>query len=468
MLLNYIRIYLFVLLYIAVINTNATAQDNALETLREYIKIKSITGYEKPAGEFMLKQCEKRGLYTHIFSNTDSSYNFSASLFPLNMGLPNVILLSHIDVVPVAEKNNWKHDAFAAVIENDTLYGRGAIDTKGMAVMQLFALQRIKDSFQISAPQFNVTLLFLSGEEEGGENGGAKIIQQQNIDLLKPMVVIGEGGGGMQNVLPGKPNELCFFVSIAEKTSLWLKMESQVKSFGHGSVPSAKNANRLLLKAIAKIENSSERYIFDKTAKRTFNEIGSLLGGYKGFVLKHLNWWVLKPIRAKVLDDNAILKTLVTNSFQLTQIQNPPAKVNQVAQTATAFYDCRLLPRKMQKPIFLKFLFRIVDPRIKISIINESPVALPTNLDNHYTNLSEAILNTFPSAHIIPVMLPATSDNSYFRSIGIPSYGLLPFRLSNDMAEGVHADNEKLPISAIKDGVDIYYNFLLNYLNHVR
>ncbi len=448
--------------------TNVKAQSTALETLREYIKIKSVTGNEKPAGEYMLQQCAKRGLYTQVFNNEDSSYNFSASLYPLSMGLPNIILLSHIDVVPVANNSTWKHDAFAATIDNDTLYGRGVIDTKGMAVMQLFALQRIKDSLTSIQPQFNVTLLLLSGEETGGEQGGKKIIEPAVLAVLKPMVVIGEGGGGMQNVIPNKPNALCFFVSIAEKKSVWIKLESHVKSFGHGSVPSSKNANRLLLKAIAKIENERPNYEFDRTAKRTFHEIGTVLGGYQGFVLKHLNWWVLAPLRGKVLNDNEILKTLVTNSFQLTQIQNPPAKVNQVAQTATAFYDCRLLPRKLQKPVFIKFLLRIIDPRIKLTIIDESPDALPTKLDNHYTNLSEAILTTFPTAHIIPVMLPATSDNSYFRSVGIPSYGLLPFLLSNDMAEGVHADNEKLPLHAIDDGINIYYNFLLNYLQHVK
>ncbi|MBC7411424.1 MAG: M20/M25/M40 family metallo-hydrolase [Bacteroidia bacterium] len=463
----FIRIQFIILLFIVAIG-NSSAQTTALETLREYVKIKSVTGNEKPAGEYMLKQCESKGLHTYIFSNTDSSYNFSASLYPLSMGLPNIILLSHIDVVPVAERGSWKHDAFAATIDEDTLYGRGVIDTKGMAVMQLFALQRIKDSLQLTNSQFNVTLLFLSGEETGGQNGGAKIIQPQILDLLKPMVVIGEGGGGMKNVIPGKPNELCFFVSIAEKQSLWLKLESHVKSYGHGAVPSSKNANRLLLKAISKIDNTSEKYQFDKTAKRTFHEIGNVLGGYKGFVLKHLNWWVLKPLRGKVLNDNAILKVLVTNGFQLTQIQNPPAKVNQVAQVATAFYDCRLLPRKMQKPIFLKFLFGIVDPRIKITVLNESPDALPTKLDNHFTNLSLAILTQFPTAHIIPVMLPATSDNSYFRSVDIPAYGTLPFILSNDMAESVHADNEKLPLHAIDDGIAIYYHFLLSYLNHVK
>lgn len=31
------------------------------------------------------------------------------------------------------------------------------------------------------------------------------------------MVIFGEGGGGLKGVIEGKENELCFFVSNAEK-----------------------------------------------------------------------------------------------------------------------------------------------------------------------------------------------------------------------------------------------------------
>ena len=58
-------------------------------------------------------------------------------------------------------------------------------------------------------------------------------------------VVFGEGGGGLTNVIPGKKEELCFFVSNAEKKSLWLKLEVKAKSHGHGSVPSSKTADKI-------------------------------------------------------------------------------------------------------------------------------------------------------------------------------------------------------------------------------
>ncbi len=43
---------------------------------------------------------------------------------------PNFCFAGHTDVVPPGDAKLWKHDPFAAVIENGMLYGRGAVDMK--------------------------------------------------------------------------------------------------------------------------------------------------------------------------------------------------------------------------------------------------------------------------------------------------------------------------------------------------
>lgn len=453
------------ILFIILCHTQISiSQNNPVQVLSEYIKIKSISGNEKPAALYMKKLCEEFGFHTTVFSDTDSSYNFCASLFPLEKNLPSVLLINHLDVVPVDEKGNWKHPAFSGIVDNDTLYGRGALDMKGLAVMQTFALKKIKEKIHQDSITKNFIILFLSGEETGGLNGAAKIIKADILNQLKPLVVFGEGGGGLKGVIDGKENELCFFVSNAEKKSIWIKLEATVKSHGHGSVPSSKTANRILLKAISKIEDTEERIVIDKNAKQTFKAIGNIMGGYKGFILKHIDWWVFKPLRKKVIHSNEALQTLVTNSYQLTRIQNPEGSVNQVSQTATAYYDCRLLPNKSERPLLLKLLFRIVDPRIKIIILDESPEAETSKLDNHYEYMKLAIQKIYPTAHVIPLLFPATTDNSYFRNVNIPSFGVLPFELNKQMVESVHANNEKIPVKAIEQGINVYVELLKWYV----
>ena len=439
------------------------SQQEPASVLSEYIKYRSVSGNEKPAALYLKNLCEQLGFYTTVFTDADTSYNFCASLVPLEKGLPSVLLINHIDVVPVDEQISWQHKPFDGIISNDTIYGRGSIDMKSLAVMQIFALKQIKESINTDSIKHNIIILFLSGEETGGKNGAAKMIQPENLCQLKPMVVFGEGGGGLTNVIPGKKDELCFFVSNAEKKSLWLKLEAKVKSRGHSSVSSAKTADRILLKSIEKIDHAEERIVIDKCAEETFKEIGSIMGGLKGFIVKHINWWVFEPMRRKIIKGDEAIKALVTNSYQLTQIQNPKGPINQVAQSATAYYDCRLLPNKSEKPYILKLLFRIIDRHVKITIEDESPTSEATPLDSHYDKMKKAILSQFSAAHVIPVLFPATTDNSYFRSVNIPAYGVLPFILSEEMTESVHAANEKLPLSAIASGINVYTKLLQSY-----
>jgi carboxypeptidase PM20D1 len=165
-----------------------------------------------------------------------------------------------------------------------------------------------------------------------------------------------------------------------------------------------------------------------------------------------------------VIHSNDALQTLVTNSYQLTRIQNPEGSVNQVSQTATAYYDCRLLPNKSERPLLLKLLFRIVDPRIKITILDESPEAEPSKLDEHYLNMKKAIETVYPNAKVIPLLFPATTDNSYFRNVNVQSFGVLPFELNKEMVESVHSNNEKIPVKAIEQGIQVYLELLKQYI----
>ena len=433
-------------------------------TLKKYLQFKSYSGHEKPAGVYLKNLCEEMGIYTRVFSDSDSTYNFCASILPLDSKKKSVVLLNHIDVVSVENETNLQYPPFDSVIKNDTIYGRGTLDMKSLAIMQLFALKKMKDSFPSDSLKHNIVLLCLSGEETGGKNGAGLIIQPDILSQINPLVVFGEGGGGLSNVVPGKPNELCFFVSNAEKKSLWIKLDAKIKSHGHGSVASSKTAHKLLLKAINKIENTEERILIDKSTKQTFRELGMIMGGYKGFIIKHFDWWIFKPLRKKIIRTNESLKVLVSNSYQLTQMESPKGPINQVAQSASAYYDCRLLPNRSEKPFFMKLLFRILDPRIKISIEDESPTSEPTKLDYHYDNVKNAIIKSFPEANVIPILFPATTDNSYFRNVGVPCYGLLPFQLSQSMLESVHSDNEKIPTNSINVGIKIYCDLLKNYL----
>jgi putative dipeptidase len=72
-------------------------------------------------------------------------------------------ILAHLDVVPAG--SGWTHAPFGGEIENGKLYGRGAMDDKGPAVVCLYALKALKDEgFQ---PRKTIKLIVGCNEECG-------------------------------------------------------------------------------------------------------------------------------------------------------------------------------------------------------------------------------------------------------------------------------------------------------------
>src|ERR1035437_286241 len=143
------------------------------------------------------------GFYTHTFLDKDSFPNFSASVYPLESGKPTVIFLCHLDVVPAPDSLQWRQPPFAGAVVNDTLWGRGCLDMKGIGVLELFAMQSFLDSTKKTDMPYNLTLLFVADEEKGGVHG-AKFMTENYLQLLKPKLIIGESGAGFKKMLPSK------------------------------------------------------------------------------------------------------------------------------------------------------------------------------------------------------------------------------------------------------------------------
>lgn len=453
------------LLFFVSVFTYAQRQYSPELLLKAAIKFNTVNNpaNEKKLGHFFMRFAEENGLCASDLSDSDTSSLILISLFPVDEKKQSIVLLSHLDVVSADTiDGNWNYPPFEGVINRDTVYGRGSIDMKGISVMHLFSLIKFKDSLKntgIEQLNYNVAILMVGNEELGGKKG-AEIVCNRFFHKLNPAVVLGEGGAGLKGLIPGKPEQKVFFVSVAEKKNVWIKLESKSRTHGHASVPSDKSANKILLRAIAKIESEEPKIKFDKTSKMMFHRIGEITGGVEGFVLKHISWMIFKPFRKKILSKNEILLPLVTNTFTLTKIYNPPGAINQITSESAAYYDCRLMPRFNETAFTLKRLMGMMDPRIKLTVIEETPEAPVTKPDEFFDVLEETIKETVPGAEVVPYLFIASSDNSYFRFCGIPAYGLMPIEMSQEMLESVHSSNEHLPVKALNTGIDIYYNFL--------
>jgi succinyl-diaminopimelate desuccinylase len=74
---------------------------------------------------------------------------------------PHFCFAGHVDVVPVGDKSSWNHPPFDGVIDDNILYGRGAVDMKGGIGAFLGALNTI----DLSALSGTISLLLTTDEE---------------------------------------------------------------------------------------------------------------------------------------------------------------------------------------------------------------------------------------------------------------------------------------------------------------
>ncbi len=429
--------------------------------LSRYISYESITGNEREAGMYLAGLAREKGLYVEVLTDDVDSYNFTASLYPLELEKPNIILLNHIDVVPPGDTSFWEHPPFSGKITDGYVWGRGAIDNKGMGIMQLLALSEFAaKASQIDYP-YNVTMLSVSGEETGGHKG-ARIITEEYLELLQPLVLFGEGGAGLPGVLAGDPDRKVFGISVAHKRTLWLKLTIESATSGHGAVPPDAYAIQDKINALNNLYGRKKGIYFSDTTYEMFRKLGKLEKGLRGFALRNIRFF--KPLVMPAIRNEKLVYSLVTNTITVTSFNTPEGPPNQIPQGATAILDCRLLPG-IETDDFIRKIERIMDnDEITIEIINEGVMAHPSPVNEQYSKMEKAIKDVFPSSGVIPVIMPASNDNNFFRAKGVPSYGILPAYLEMELLESIHNVNERIPVDMLDRGTDVYMSLIRQFL----
>lgn len=441
---------------------NIAGLDESAVLLSRYIQIQSVSGNEREAGEFLVAVCQQKGLFIEAFDSSVGGYNFAASLFPLSSTKPNILLLNHIDVVPAGTDSLWKHPPHAGIIRNDTLWGRGALDMKGMAIMQLTAITKIRELYGELFP-FNVTMLSLSHEET--DNRGAQEITTHFLSRLNPMAALGEGGIGLTHLSKANPDQLFFPVTVAEKKALWLKLTLEIPSSGHGSVPPPAYANQQMVLALNRLVDRKIKLEFSDLTTDLLKAIGRNERGLTRFVLKRPK--LFRPLLKSPLKQEPVMLALLTNTVTLTNITNPPLATNQIAQHIEATLDCRLLP-DTDVDQFIHYIKKsMLSDKIKVSILLETPQAKPTVPGLLYPNLHAALQKIYPQCVITPTLHPAYTDNSFFASKGIPTYGINPIHASKDQLSSIHNTNEYITLEQLDKGRRVFELFLQSLATHL-
>lgn len=431
------------------------------EILSQYIQQKSISGDEKIAGDWLSNLCKQNGLFITRMGDKNGNYNFSASIRPLKDGLPNIVFLNHIDVVPVGNPAKWNYPPFSGMIIGNKVWGRGAFDNKGAAMVQLASVIQSARDYENKEIPFNITFLAVSCEETQC-SGGVKYVLDNYLKELNPALVIGEGPPGLKGVLQADTNITLFGVSVAHKRPFWLKLELELPTSGHGSVTPLSYSNKGMVMALSKLVSEDQPIEFIEVNTQLLKALGKLENGIKSSALKHPQ--TFKGLLVPKLRERPEVFSLMSNTVTLTSLQSETNTVNLIPSKTTALVDCRLLPNTNRNKFLSNFKNSLDNDSIKVKVVYETPPMQPSSDTTFfYRAINQSIRANYSTAEVIPVMMPSFNDVGLFRSKGITCYSYFPIQIDAkdvNSIKHIHNYDEFIPIKYLETGKDSYDKFV--------
>jgi carboxypeptidase PM20D1 len=176
-------------------------------------------------------------IHTHLAREVIGGYSLIYTWKGTNESLKPLLLMGHIDVVPVdpESEKTWTHPPFSGEIAAGYIWGRGTMDDKVSVLAILEAVEHLlATGFQ---PQRTLYLAFGHDEKTGGASGAAKIASLLHSRQVELEYVLDEGGSITDGLVPGVAAPVAL-IGIAEKG--YLSLELSVESAGgHSSTPPA-------------------------------------------------------------------------------------------------------------------------------------------------------------------------------------------------------------------------------------
>jgi len=435
------------------------AEEEVVHALSSYIQHPSTSGSEREAGLFFRDLCIEKGLYVTQLGTEDGHFNFVASLYPLRIRKPNVLFLNHIDVVEAdTVESKWTHPPFAGEIADGQVWGRGAFDNKGLAIMQLYAIAAFAEQARLEDLPFNVSLLSVSCEETQC-GGGASYVADHFLDTLQAVVLFGEGPPSLGGLVPSHPEQLIFAIALGHKRACWIKLHTEVPSIAHGSVTPLQYSSREMVRVLDRVVTWKSKMQFNDLNRQMLRDLGRLEGGVAGFFLRHPR--LAKPLLVPVLRREPALSALFTDNITLTGIHAGGHSINNIPQECSALLDCRLLPESDQAEFLNRLKRRIKSDEVQVEVVMDMPEGQPSSMDNpFYEMMYHAISDHYPEAEVIPALIPNFNDDGWFRAKGVPCYSSIPIKIPREVLEKVHGIDEHIPIQALQEGVAVYTDLI--------
>ena len=416
--------------------------EEAIETLSRYIRVDTSNppGRERAACEFFGEILRREGIDYQLYDAGGDDRVSLRAVLPGNGSARPFMLLNHTDVVPV-EREYWSEDPFAGLIKDGFIWGRGALDMKGLGVSELMTFLTLK---RLGVPLARDLVFFAVADEEAGGQFGIEWLERHHPETLDAEFVINEGGGGVTELF-GVERPV-FTVAVTEKGPLWVRLVAEGRP-GHASVPHEDNALDRLVRALYKIQTWQRDLTVSPLLSEYFARLNRA-GIYQGEPTVEA--------LSRAAGDDPRIRALLMNTISATTA-GAGIKHNVIPARAEATLDCRLLPGVRPDDFQRELEGVIDDPKVKVERVFAGWSDANPFETELFGVIEDVVREHVEEGVVVPGVTLGFTDSRVFRNRGIVSYGFSGGLEHPDIGKTVHGHNERISIEGLKLSCQMVY-----------
>ena len=404
----------------------------------------AVPGRERPAAEYVAERLADAGYDpVYVEAGAPGRGNVVARLPGADPSRGALLVHGHLDVVP-ADPADWTVHPFSGEIRDGCVWGRGAVDMKGMVAMTLAVARQLRRDGVV--PPRDLVFAFVSDEETGSVYGARWLVANRPELFDRVTEAIGEVGG-FPVTLAGRR---VYLVETAEKGTAWLRLRARGTA-GHASLLHTDNAVAKLAAALARLEE--HRFPLELT-----DPVRAFLAGVAELTGEPFDPADPDAAVARLGGLSRLIGASLRDTATATML-DAGYKANVVPSVARASVDCRILPGRDEA--FRAEVDRILGPDVEPFWAIMPAVA--TAFDGPLVDaIAAAVDAEDPGARVLPYLLPASTDAKAFSALGVRHFGFTPLRLPPelDFVSMFHGVDERVPVEALRFGCRVLHRLL--------
>lgn len=428
----------------------------AAESLSQAIRVESVTGQRAQLRELNRVLRER---FPQVTDTMDCAVLPDGSML-LHWCAPQlseqepVLFAGHLDVVPGGD--GWTVcEPFDGLRQDGRIYGRGALDCKGVVIALLEAAESlIAEGY---APRRDIYFAFGADEETGGQHGAKAIADTLAAQGLRFAMVLDEGGTIQDMECDGRTYSAAV-VGVAEKRQAEYRITVNCPG-GHTSQPNRTTAVGVLSEAICRVESAQPHHHVIPLVRQRLDAAISMYSFGKRFVIA--NRPLFRVLVGWAFRNDPNVNSLIRSTVVPTRLDGSFPAANVLPTTASAWFNARLLPGDTPEKLLSDLQELLSDLPLEVELLRPGEETFVTSeKEPMYLLLREVLQEQFHHLPCIPTLMPTESDARHYASLSDCVLRFTPLVTGAEGGGNPHQGDEFLAENALGLAVEVYRSLM--------